>query len=280
MRNLRVLTANRIDEVLANSPPFLLYLFDPTCSACALYTPIVHALAYALDTSDKDDDDDDEKDTAQLKQQPSEGVRVYVMNDATDYKPSFLSPHEENTLPILKFFPQPTARRSPTTASAPTAVPTQYSGSPHLSAMLRYLHEQTGGAFDLERALQRARSRLPTLRAELAERGAQRLQQSEDWALYLHSPCGQRIREYSMAELMGKYVEAEEGESGAEEKYDKFVQCMEEQEEDTMDYFEAMAMIANETVQQLRDKRAKKRRQQQGNASSSAFAEDGDNVSS
>ena len=279
VRNLRILTANRIDEVIATSPPFLLYLFDPTCSACALYTPIVHALAYALDNTDDTDKDDDEEEAqaeGKAAERPSDGVRVYVMNDATDYQPGFFAPHEENVLPILKFFPQ--------SHSSITHPPFQYTGSPHLSSILRFLHQQTGGAFNLERALLRARTRLPVLRGELAERGAKRLEESEDWALYLHSPCGERIQEYSMAELMSKYVEGVDGEeserSGAEEKYDKFVQCMEEREEDTMDYFETMAMIANETVQQLREKREKKRRQRESEGSSNDQARDGDNTAS
>ena len=294
VRNLRILTANRIDEVVATSPPFLLYLFDPTCSACALYTPIVHALAYALDTSEDEKEEEAEKEEADEKagkeaQRPLEAVRLYVMNDATDYKPGFLAAHEENVLPILKFFPQSSAVHTSTTAassassssSSPAAGSTsfQYTGSPHLSSILRFLHQQTSGSFDLERALQRARDRLPALRAELADKGAKRLQQSEDWALYLHSPCGRLIQEYSMAELMSKYVEGgEEGGSGAEEKYDRFVQCMEEQEGDTMDYFEMMAMIANETVQQLKDKREKKRRQRESEGNSSDQAKDGEGV--
>ena len=281
VRNLRILTANRIDEVIATSPPFLLYLFDPTCTACALYTPIMHALAYALDTTEEKEEDEEEDEHGEhdetAAERPKEGVRVYVMNDATDYMPGFLSPDEENLLPILKFFPQ-----FSTTASSAASSSFQYTGSPHLSAMVRFLHEQTNGAFDLERALERARSRLPALRAELADKGAKRLQQSEDWALYLYSPCGQRIREYSLAELMSKYVEGGEGEgnSGPVEKYDRFVQCMEEKEEDTMDYFETMAMIANDTLQQLREKREKKRRQRTSEGDTSNSTTEGDNIAS
>ena len=287
VRNLRILTANRIDEVLSSSPPFLLYLFEPGCSACSLFTPIIHALAYALDTSDEEGDDEEkeEKESGEEKDsghenKAAEGVRVYAMNDATDYKPGFLLPDEENRLPILKFFPQSavTPPSSSASSSSTAAVPSvQYTGSPHLSSILRFLHAQTSGAFDLDRALARARSRLPALRVELLEKGAARLEQSEDWALYLHSPCGPRIHEYSLAELMSKYVE---GESGAEDKYDKFVQCMEEREEDTMDYFEMMAMIANETLQQLKDKREKRRRQGAGKSVKSDQTEEEENTAS
>ena len=263
IRNLRILTAGRIDDVLASSPPFLLYLYDPKCAACALYTPIIHALSYALDDRDDDvdrDEDEDADDAAQSQQQQQqrrEAVRLYSMNDATDYKPGFLSPDEEGKLPLLKFFPQ---------SAASASVPVLYTGSPRLSALLSFLHKQTGGSFDLERAQRRAQSRLPLLQAELQQRGRERLQRSEDWALYLSSPCGDLIRDYSLAELMVKYADSDEGGAGereAEAKYALFTRCMEEREDDAIDYFETMAAIADETVREMRNKQRRRAQQQE-----------------
>ena len=240
--NLRILTANRIDAVLQSSPPFFLYLYDPTCAACALYSPIINALAYALDTRDST--------SPPTSPSPSPLLLVYSMNDATDYKPGFLTPDEERALPLLKFFPQ--------NSNQPPLV---YNGSPHLSSLLSFLHRHSEGAFDLPRALERVKSRLPQLRKEVEERGKARLERSEDWMLFLGSPCGRWIREYSVSELRNKYVEGEvegEGEKEAEAKYERFVQCMEEQEEESLDYFETMQHIAAETVSEMRKRRAKR----------------------
>ena len=95
-------------------------------------------------------------------------------------------------------------------------------------------------------------------------RGRERLERSEDWALFLGSPCGRLIREYSLAELMVKYVDAEEegqGEKEAEERYARFVRCMESREEESIDYFENMQTIAAETVQEMRARRDRKQRE-------------------
>ena len=272
--NLRILTANRIDTVLASSPPFLLYLYDPTCAACALYTPVVHTLAYALDDREEDDDAserkeaDPEPEAAQASRprresssssSSSSSPRVYMMNDATDHKPGFLTAEEEGALPLLKFFPQSSSASS---TSSPS--PFAYTASPRVSALLSFLHQQTGGAFDLARAQRRARSRLPALRRELQQRGRERLQKSDDWLLFLGSPCGEQIGEYSLAELLNRYCDSEEegeGEREAGDKYANFVQCMREKEDESIEYFDTMQNIAHETLQQMRSRR---RRQQSG----------------
>ena len=268
--NLRILTANRIDEVLKSSPPFLLYLFDPTCAACALYTPIIHALAHALDPHDPPT-------LAHLPSTtppPSDTIRVYAMNDATDYKPGFLTPDEERRLPLLKLFPQ-----------SPSHPPLTYQSSPRLSALLPFLHQHTDGAFDLTRAQARALSRLPQLRRELEVRGRERLERSEDWTLFLGSPCGRWIREYSLSELMNKYVDGEvegEGEREAEARYGRFVRCMQDREEESIEYFETMQAIASETVDEMKQRRAKRQREGGGGADSTPSArekgeDEGDN---
>lgn len=219
---LRLLTANRIDSVLASPTPFILYVHDPECGACSLYEPVVESLAAILNDVAPD------------------AVRVYQMNDSTDYKPGFLAADESNLrLPLIKFYPQSESKE-----------PEVYTDAPHVEQIVAFLNTRAVPV-DAAQVKSKLDDRLVDLRAQLKERGVARLSQSNDWALFKASPCGDEISNFTLTELMSNFAPGVD----SNDAYESFTKCVKDREDAVIEYFTEVARIASETAAALQMKR-------------------------
>jgi len=237
---LRILTANKIDSLLATKIPFLLYVYDSSCTSCALYSPMIETLANVINQNNNNE----------------EKVRIYIMNDSTDYKPGFLNNKSEeeinSRLPIIQFFPQ----SSTTDNSVPfTELPT----FDNLISFLSSNSSQT--LFNKNEIVNELNLLLPELKEKLLLAGKNHLSTSNDWNLFLNSPCGETISSYSLNELLQKFLSNKEIKEETENSYQEFLQCMKQKENDAIKYFNNISNIANETLQALIQKQQQKQNQ-------------------